>query len=120
MKPLQPLTNLDVATKVMDLAARRMELIASNMANVDTPGYRTRDIDFAAELKRAVSAETGTAKSAPSHTVAGLLERPDGNNVSLERENMIMASTQLQFAAASQLLRQQFKQLQSAIQDGRG
>jgi len=119
MAPLQPLSTMDMVNKVMDLAARRMELIAANMANIDTPGYRTRDIDFAAEMKRAVNSSTGTTIPTADHEVQGLLERPDGNNVSLERENMVMASTQLQFSAASQLIRGEFKQLQSAIQDGR-
>jgi len=43
-----PGTNL--LARYLDLAAMRQSLITSNIANVDTPGYRTRDIDFHGEL----------------------------------------------------------------------
>ena len=53
-----------------------------------------------------------------ARTVQGLIERPDGNNVSLERERLLLADTQLRFNAAVQLLRDEFKTLLSAIHEG--
>ena len=46
------------------------------------------------------------------------MERPDGNNVSLERESLLLADTQLHFNAGVQLLRDKFKMLLSAIKEG--
>lgn len=108
--------NVQTLARYLDVVAFRQGLVAQNVANVDTPGYRTKDIDFRHELQRASGASetTPTVKDVP-----GLLERPDGNNVSLDREGLLMAETQLQFRAAVELLRTEFRRLQSAIQEGR-
>ncbi len=98
----------------------RSDLVISNMANIDTPGYRTRDIDFRQELERASAGDLEYASfSPPARTVHGLIERPDGNNVSLEREGLLLADTQLRFNAGVQLLRDAFQNPDiSAIHEG--
>ena len=53
-----------------------------------------------------------------AHPVRGLMERPDGNNVSLERESLLLADTQLRFNLGVQLLRDVFKGILSAIHEG--
>ena len=50
--------------------------------------------------------------------VQGLLERPDGNNVDLDRENLLLARTQLQYQMGTQLVKARFHQLLSAINGG--
>lgn len=106
-------------SRVLDLSSARGELVMSNMANIDTPGYRTRDLDFRRELERLGEGPFAEAGLAPAvRTVQGLVERPDGNNVSLEREGLLLADTQLRFNAAVQLLRDRFKILNSAIHEG--
>jgi len=50
--------------------------------------------------------------------VPGLLERPDGNNVSLDREGLLMSETQLQYQIGIQLIKHQFHQILSAISGG--
>jgi len=100
----------------LDLAAKRQELIVSNMANVDTPGYRTRDLDFEAELRRA-SGETDPADPQVVE-VGGLVQRPDGNNVNMDREGLLLAKTQLQFSIGAQMLKHQYQQLMEAIKEG--
>src|SRR5208282_6662201 len=83
-------------SRFLDVDVARLKLIGSNLANIDTPGFQTRDLDFRAELARA-SAQAQTeahewgslsyASYAPVsyvpvvRRVRGLLERPDGNNV---------------------------------------
>lgn len=85
--------------RFLDLPAYRQGLITSNPADLDTPGCRTRDIDFAGEVRNILGAEG----EAPVHglpqevKVAGLLERPDGNNVGVDRESMPLAEAQLEF-----------------------
>ena len=107
-----------MAEKMMDLASFRQSLIANNMANVDTPEFKTKDIDFRAELRRAAMSDAPSAKPAVKEP-AGLLQRPDGNNVSLEREGLNMAETQLQFAMGAQLVKREYRKLLSAINEGR-
>ena len=50
--------------------------------------------------------------------VRGLLERPDGNNVSLERESLLLAETQMKFNLGVQLLKDQFHEISQAINSG--
>jgi len=104
--------------RVLDQSAFRQQLIAGNLANVDTPGYRTRDIrSFAGEIEQAMAGEQ--APMAPiAHTLRGLLERPDGNNISVERESLLMAENQLRFQVAAQFLKLEFHRLSLAINGG--
>jgi len=74
----------------MDLLAARQKLVASNIANVDTPGYKTRDIDFHREFMRAA------ANSRPEVVeVRGLPSKNDGNNVDVDREARLLAENAL-------------------------
>lgn len=116
----------DALSRFLDVDVARYKLIASNLANIDTPGYRTRDLDFRAELARASSqaAENewgsfGYASYAPvARPVRGLLERPDGNNVSVERESLLLAETQMKFNLGVQILKDQFHEISAAIMSG--
>jgi len=103
--------------RFLDFNVQRSELVMSNMANVDTPGYRTRDVDFHQQLAQASSFALASLPPAV-HLVQGLMERPDGNNVSLERESLLLADTQMRFNLGVQLLRDRFRTLMSAIHEG--
>lgn len=103
--------------KYLDLVAKREQLVASNIANVDTPGYRTQDIDFKTAMSRAMNGQRTT--SVPAQEVDGLVERPDGNNVNLDRESMLLAQTQLEFKMGTALLKREFHLMDLAIHDGR-
>jgi len=106
--------------RYMDLTATRQALITSNIANVDTPGYRTRDINFHGELERALQGDPADTTEPVVREVPGLIARPDGNNVSIDRESLLLSEVQLQFNAAEQLIKSQFKQLNLAINEGNG
>jgi len=110
--------NLAVLEKFMDLAAMRETLVSTNLANVDTPGYHTRDVDFRGELQRAMDATADGTTSPFVIPVRGLLARPDGNNVNVDRESMLLAETQLQFKAATAILRSEFAEIHTAIREG--
>ncbi len=103
----------------LDLVTFRQELISSNLANVDTPGYRTQDINFEAEMRRARMRMADAPVSPHVQEIKGLIERPDGNNVSLERETMALAQVQLQYRAGVELLRDELHTIQSAINEGK-
>lgn len=114
--------------RVLDLSGFRHQVISTNLANVDTPGYRTRDLrPFAGEIEQAMTGEepssTGPSFATQSftpvaHEIRGLLERPDGNNVSVERESLLLAQNQLRFTVAVAFLKEQFHQISSAINGG--
>ena len=89
----------DALGRYLDLTSEQMKLTASNMANVDTPGYKTQGFDFEQEFARQMngSCGCGSAVSAAVQDVDGLVSRPDGNNVSMDREGMQLAKSQLQF-----------------------
>lgn len=108
---------MQMLEKFLDLTSQRHKLVVANMANIDTPGYRTKDIDFRGELQRAVA--NGNSNFMPvARSVPGLIERPDGNNVSLDREGLLLAEVQMQFGLGIQLLHHQFQNLLSAINEG--
>jgi flagellar basal-body rod protein FlgB len=117
---------LSTLESYLKLTTTREKAISANMANVDTPGYRTRDINFESELKQAISrpAMQTTDGSQPLQLlpvvrqVQGLMERPDGNDVSLDREGLLMAETQLQFQLGIQLVKNEFHLMLSAINGG--
>lgn len=132
----------------LDLSALELKVTAQNMANVDTPGYRTVGFNFAEAMQQSVeqmersklaqenqiaatdglggpfaamdSAAAATPPPAMTdpvalHQVGGLLERPDGNDVSLDREGLNMSKAQLQFNVGLTLLKQQYAEVMDAI-----
>jgi flagellar basal-body rod protein FlgB len=101
--------------KYMDLLATRQRLVASNIANADTPGYKTKDIDFSREFRSLTEGADPAVLEA-----GGLTTRNDGNNVSLDREARLLAENAMRFNIASSLMRTQLRTVRSAIQEGRG
>ncbi len=104
--------------RYLDLATYRQTLVASNLANVDTPGYQTRDIAIQNELGYSALSDFRDDVHPFVRTVQGLIERPDGNNVSLDREGLLLAQTQLQYKTAIELIRSEFREIRGAINDG--
>ena len=98
--------------RYMDLLSARQKLVASNVANADTPGYRTQDFDFQSELLNATGGSPHTTE------VTNLPVKNDGNNVSLDREARLLAENALRFQVASQLMKLQITAVRSAIQEG--
>jgi flagellar basal-body rod protein FlgB len=106
---------LRLIEKFLDLATARQALLVSNIANVDTPGYRTEDMDFHSEMMRALNALPGMPVLAVVREVPGLLSRPDGNNVSVDREGLLLAELQLKYQAATQAMRAEFSLIRSVV-----
>ena len=125
--------------RFMDLAVRRQKLISSNLSNVDTPGYKTVDIDFEQELQsqmadsggqgismavtdtRHLSTSSGAEGALPGQVreVEGLTLRNDLNNVNIDREMAELSTNAMKFAAVSQMIAGKFRTLKSAITEGR-
>jgi flagellar basal-body rod protein FlgB len=118
---------VEALSRFLDVDVARYKLIAANLANIDTPRYHTRDLDFRAELRRAATGASGFESpgelSPASFTpvvrpVRGLMERPDGNNVSVEREGLLLAETQMKYNLGVQLLKDEFHSISQAINSG--
>ena len=110
--------NMAFLERYLDLASYRQTLVAANLANIDTPGFRTRDIAFQSELDWASTEGFKSPMRPFVRPVYGLIERPDGNNVSLDREGLLLAETQLQYKAAIEFIRAEFRRMHGAINDG--
>ena len=98
----------------MDLLGKRQQLTAANIANADTPGYKTKDIDFQFEFMSQMEGGSPNIIEA-----SGLPVKNDGNNVVMERESRLLAENALRFNLASSLLRGQIHSVRSAIQEGK-
>lgn len=115
---------------VLNQTAFRHRILSTNIANVDTPGYHSRDIrKFSSEIERAMTTSMGedlddsgmdalAAMMPVAAPVRGLMERPDGNNVSVERESLLLAENQLEFQVATAFLKSEFHTLSTAINSG--
>jgi flagellar basal-body rod protein FlgB len=103
--------------RYLDLATSQAKLTAANMANIDTPGYRAVGMDFEAEMREAMAGvEQGKApRPVRVKAVDGLIARPDGNNVSMDREGLNLAEAQLKFKTGVSLLRQEYQRILDAI-----
>ena len=103
--------------RYMDLATSEAKLTAANMANIDTPGYQAVGMDFGAEMRGALNAVDQGSGPRPVRVkaVEGLIARPDGNDVSMDRESLNLAEALLQFKTVVALLRQEYQRELDAI-----
>ncbi|HEX8085823.1 MAG TPA: flagellar basal body rod protein FlgB [Solirubrobacteraceae bacterium] len=88
-------------------SALRHQALASNLANVNTPGYKRQDVDFHSALQAAMPggpAALASAQIAPAVDDAAPM-RPDGNSVDVDAENANLAQNALEYEALAQVLR---------------
>ena len=111
----------------MTVAVARQVASAGNLANVDTPGYQTKEVTFDETLARQVGSGITNAKHIPlgqgdgikvSET-ANLDARRDGNNVQIDRELLAMGKAGGDFAAAQTALAAKFRLVRYAINESR-
>ncbi len=109
-------SSIKLLEKIMDICAYRQKILASNIANADTPGYKAKDINFQEELKRAVENDTGSYKVIEAKTT---MPNRDGNTVNIEVEMTKFAETMLMYNTATQLLSARIRMIKDAIKGGR-
>ena len=98
----------------MNLVSMRQKLVASNIANADTPGYKTQDLDFQSAFRDELDGLSPQAQA-----VTGLPTKNDGNNVDLDREARLLAENAMRFNVAATIMRSSLSQVKEAIQGGR-
>lgn len=119
---------INVLDKTADAAWIRNEVLANNISNATTPGYKRQDVEFEAELKRALKhsrfksmddkvADLKTGKLNPRTYIdsANYSYRLDGNNVDIETENVTLAANQIRYNGLIDSMSQEFKNLQMVI-----
>jgi flagellar basal-body rod protein FlgB len=121
---------IDALRRQMTIAVAKQVASAGNLANVDTPGYKTKEVTFSDALKSKLAPVNATYPSARSSAAApavdltvqeasGLPARRDGNNVSLDRELLGMSRAAGDFAAAQTALAAKFRLVRYAINEGK-
>ncbi len=100
----------------LELRSQRMGLLASNIANAATPGYKARDIDFAAALKaRMGGASTDDASAAATLYRVPVMSSLDGNTVELQAEQVAFSENAVGYAATLSFIRGRAENLTRAI-----
>jgi flagellar basal-body rod protein FlgB len=114
---LQNLTqSLNFQTTALTLRAERQRLIASNIANADTPGYQAKDMDFASALRQAThGTDATTAVNANLRYARSSQTNLDGNTVDMDRERASFADNSVKYEATLRFINSQIKTLTSAI-----
>jgi flagellar basal-body rod protein FlgB len=115
---MSDLSSIQTLQGYLKLVTDRQQLITSNMANVDTPGYHTQDIDFQGAMRQVMNSNGSVQMDPVSRELPGLPERPDGNNVNVDRESLLLSQTQLQYQLGVQLVKGEFHKLLTAIKEG--
>lgn len=120
-----PDNTIKVLEKMLDVAAFRQKVLASNIANADTPGYKAKDISFQKELDRAIEDSKLKAQSSKTEqsyeiyeTVTTMPNR-DGNTVNLDIEMAKVAENTLIYNAATQLMTMKMRMIKDVIKGGR-
>ena len=115
---------INVLQKTADAAWIRNDVIANNIANATTPGYKRQDIAFEDELSKALrhsryksmdakvaDLKMNRLKPRTYTDSANYSYRMDGNNVDIETENVTLAANQLKYNGLTECLNQEFKNL---------
>ena len=109
---------------LLSWTSKRQQAMAGNLANLDTPGYHAKDFNFEEELSsltmNATSSMHMTATEGSSNArmyEVDSQEKPNGNNVDLEREMTEITKNGLQYITLVQYLNSKIKTLRSAITD---
>lgn len=109
-----------VLKKALDLRVQNQQVIASNIANANTPGYAPARLEFEQDLQRALD-DTGAVARVEGRVIrtpetSGI---GDGNGVMVDQEMIALAENQIKYEAATQLLSKKLGLLKYVIQDGR-
>ena len=119
--------NFTVMQKSLDASWMRQQTIADNIANIDTPGYKSKYVEFENLLQQQLAGSAGNidkleAMDLPAPQVMTNSQtsiRQDGNNVDIDGENIELVRTQLQYEYMTRKISDEFSRLRYAISEGR-
>lgn len=107
----------DILTRFMDVSALRHQVIANNIANVNTPEFRTLIVDFEQSAERSLASGTAELQRIQPELRAdpNAIERSDGNTVDVDQEMARLHKNDLMFRTYAQVLATQLNMMRSAI-----
>ncbi len=137
MAPLPPFdSNMQLLSKVLDLRAQKAQVISSNIANAETPGFSPSKFDFEQDLASAIS-QGNSLPLTTSHTahislgpknfngVSGKIRLEhdntaigDGNGVSVDQEMLDLSENELLYETAAQLFKKKLSLLKHVVSGG--
>lgn len=125
----QSLTRLEQA---LDYSSKRNEVISNNIANVDTPFYKSKDVVFKTHLQQAMEKQQDNIRTHPKHFKFSSSHEPfhvftnnhttfnhNGNNVDIDKEMSNLAENQIYYRAVSDFVSGKFNTLRNVIRGGR-
>lgn len=135
MKGLIPM-QVNLVGKVMDMQLQRQNVIASNLANVNTPGYKPRELAFEEELQKALGLDMKgrLSSTGPGHLPSSFHPENFGpdwekqfkpreihgeDRVNLDKEMTKLAKNQLHYGALTQIIAKNFEGIKTIIQEGK-
>lgn len=117
---------INIMDKAADASWTRENVIANNVANADTPGYKRQDVDFQSALQkelgstkftsldqkvRALNSDLGGLAVSPYTDSANYSYRLDGNNVDIDTEQVELASEQLRYELLTTAINEEFSRM---------
>lgn len=135
MRTLFP-SQIQLVGKVMDMQLQRQNVISSNMANINTPGYKPRELEFEEELQKALGQDMNGRMSRTEKGHIPAVFDPEKfspewhkqfkprqihgeDSVNLDKEMTKMAKNQLHYTALTQVIAKNFEGIKTIIQDGK-
>jgi flagellar basal-body rod protein FlgB len=109
---------IQLLSRLLDVAAMRQNVIAQNVANVNTPGFKALEVSFEDALKTAMTSDSGSqALNVKPEVVpsAGGMSRTDGNNVDIDREMARLQKNNIYFQMYSQMMANELAEFRAAI-----
>ena len=100
-------------SSALDGLALRQRVIADNVANIQTPGFRAGRVSFEESLKVAVADGTGATTAGVTRSLEAT--RMDGNNVNLDTETLLNIETNLRYQLATQAIDGSFSKMRTAM-----
>lgn len=129
---MKPSSVTDTLFNQLNFRGDRQKVISSNIANINTPGYKTKELVFESELKKASSSSLQMYKTNPMHLsssdhisnpnqkhvveVKGLEEQNDGNNVNLDAQMSEMTKNKVIFDALQTAIKKDSRLFKSVIE----
>lgn len=127
--------SFDTMAYALNLRSRRQNLLSESLANLDTPGFRPRDVDFESSMQNLVEQTSGMRTSRAGHmgpsgepagSDDGVVEKagpesaptPDGNTVDLDRTMSALAQNAVQYSATTKVIQKRLAILKYVASDG--
>lgn len=117
--------SVNLLEKMLDVSATKHKVIANNIANINTPGYKKMEVSFAEQLEKIIKDTSANKfdvfqpKIVVSKEDTNVATRNDGNNVDMDKEVSALMKNTLSYNVYTQLLAKKMELVKSAIENSR-